>query len=143
MAIQSLLPFCPLQNPANTEYGISLLGTAGLYALSGVLLGVAPPLGAALFAVVSTLGTRTIHYALNKWFEPASIPQKIACFVTAFFAGSLISAFLTNAVGLSMSFAVGMLLHAAALSTVLTVICVALPCVLCLGAAIGVRLLPE
>ena len=44
MAIQSLLPFCPLQNPANTEYGISLLGTAGLYALSGVLLGSGAPL---------------------------------------------------------------------------------------------------
>jgi hypothetical protein len=133
-------------NPSKQDalhYGIHLCGTAGFYAINGALFGIATPLAAALFLVGSSLSARAIHHALDKCFQPKSIANRVCCFATAFFAGSLAGAYLTTAMGLTITFASAMMLHAAALAVVVTITCLAIPCILCAGAAIGVKLLPN
>jgi hypothetical protein len=137
------LPFCPVKVPFDGEYVLSLFAVAGLYGLTGGVLAVTSPLSAAAFGIASMLSTRVIQSIFDKWGYPAHLAQKVIYFVSSFFLGSLISAFAINALGLSFSFAAGMLLHGAILSTLLSVTLVALPCILCIGAAIGVRLLPD
>jgi hypothetical protein len=137
------LPF-PIARPRwDTEYALSMCGVAGMYALAGAVCPVATPLAAAVYGIASALSTRAILCVFNKCHSPTELTQKVASFVVAFLAGSLISAFLTNASGLSMSFAAGMLLNAVIISSVLTVTFVAIPCILFFGAAVGLRFLPS
>lgn len=143
MTFQLSLPFLPVKMPFDGEYAMSLCTVAGLYGFTGGLFGIASPLGAAAFGFASMMSTRIVNSIFEKWGYPAHLAQKVIHFVSSFFLGSLISAFAINATGLTFSFAAGMLLHAVALSTVLTVMLVAIPCILCVGAAIGIRLVPE
>lgn len=143
MSIQSLFSF--FHRPkCDAEYITNLCGAAGLYALAGTALSLASPWSAAAYSLTTILSTRAALWALNKYpCDPSDLTAKIAVFVSSFFAGSVMGAFLTSSMGLPMSFATGMLLHGAILSTVLIVTAVALACLLGIGACISVRSLPE
>src|SRR5690348_1555380 len=134
------LPFCPVKVPFDGEYAMSLFAVAGLYGITGGLFAIAPPLSAGAFGIASMLSSRAIQSVSDKWGYSGHLAPKVACFASSFFLGSTISAFAINAIGLSFSFAAGMLLHGAILTTLLSVALVALPCILCIGAAIGIRL---
>jgi hypothetical protein len=138
-------PFVSFFRPkCDAEYITNLCGAAGLYVLAGSALSLTSPLSAAVYSLTSILSTRFALWAWDKCpCEQNDLTSKIAAFASAFFVGSIAGGFLTNALGLSMPFTTGLLLHGAVLATVLVVTGVALACILCIGACLTVRLLPE
>lgn len=125
------------------EYYGSLCAATGAYGLAGAALGIASPITAALYGLTSILSTRLILPVYNQWRAPTNLTQRIIYFAAAFFSGTICGAVITNGLGFSIGAVTCILLHATVLSVVFLVIFVSIPCLLCMGTAIGVRLLPE
>ncbi len=143
MSIQSLFTFFN-RSKCNAENIANLCGAAGLYAIAGTLFSITSPWTAAAYGLTTILNTRVVLWTLNKYpWDPTDIAAQITIFVSAFFTGSALGAFLTNSMGLTISFTTGILLHGAILAIVSLVTAIALACLLSMGACISVHSLPE
>jgi hypothetical protein len=143
MSISSLSAYFPILPRYDSDYILHMCNITGLYAIAGTMAAI--PVGtAAIYGVSSMMIAQLIFSVSDKinWREDDLI-KKIVTFVSSFFVSSVLTAFLINSFGFAFSFTAGIVLHGLVLATVFNVVCVAFPLLLCIGAAIGVKLLPN
>ena len=123
------------------DYDLSLFGMVGTYATIGTLTTLATPLTGAAYGLTTMLSTRPIVWLCKQAVDLEKSPiKKIALYFSAFVLANMFAASVIKLAGLPITLSGALLIPSTALTVTLTLVSIAIPCILAIGAAIGVHL---